>query len=135
MSNTPSVQSNDMPPAVNEYENKIKASAVINFVQTITGAYCSGFIDNHPTVFDIHNAAVFHVKTNYSVEIPIWDGEMAKLSRKESHEEKVKELKTEIGNMRDWLQHIAINSGNENEVIDAVQSALSGEQKSEGNNV
>lgn len=120
-----------IPPAANQYENQIKADAVVGFINVITGAYIHGFTDNHPTTFDIHNAAVFHIKTNYQIDIQIWDDEYAQLSRADSHENKVKELKAEIGNLRDWLQHIAINSGNENEVIDAAQSALCGEIKNE----
>ncbi|WPC72967.1 hypothetical protein [Vibrio porteresiae] len=114
---------------ISKTENEIRADAVANFVGVITGAYCSGLVDNHPTTFDIHNTAVLHVKTRYGVDIPIWDDEDAKRSRTDTYELGVEALKTEIANLRDWLQHIAVNSGNENEVIDAVQSALCGEAR------
>ncbi|MGD8172161.1 hypothetical protein ACQEXU_10905 [Vibrio sp. TRT 21S02] len=70
-----------MKNVMSELENNVKASAVMNFVETIRGAYGAGFIDNNPTVYDIYRSAQNHVKDNYGIDTENWDDELAKESR------------------------------------------------------
>ncbi|MBL4704275.1 MAG: hypothetical protein JKY54_07125 [Flavobacteriales bacterium] len=64
-------------------ENRIKASAVDEFVSLMIGAFASGFTDdNSPTLADIHRIAQNHVKDNYNIMLPNlveqWGEETAK---------------------------------------------------------
>lgn len=62
--------------------NKIKSAAVMEFANTIRGAYCSGFVSNDFTVYDVYRAARNHVKDKYCLFTPAWDDEYAKQSNK-----------------------------------------------------
>lgn len=54
-----------------EIIKKIKADAVEEFVNTMIGAFASGFVDkNNPTLQEIHRVAQNHVKDNYGVDMP-----------------------------------------------------------------
>jgi len=64
-------------------ENKLKAEAVINFVDLMIGAFESGFVDkNNPTLSEIHQVARNHVRDTYGEEYPPidqrWGKELAK---------------------------------------------------------
>ncbi|WJT09267.1 hypothetical protein [Vibrio harveyi] len=72
-----------MMKTMSELENNVKASAVMNFVEAIRGAYGAGFVDNNPTVYDIYRSAQHHVKDNYGIDTEIWDDDLAKESRSE----------------------------------------------------
>lgn len=71
---------------ISDVEKNIRASAVMYFVGMIRGAYDSGFIDNHPTNYDIYRSAQMHVKDRYGVETDNWDDELAKESRSDNHD-------------------------------------------------
>ena len=83
-------------------EKRIRASAVMDFVCMIRGAYDSGFIDNHPTNYDIYRSAQVHVKDRYGVETNNWDDELAKESRSGNHDRLVEENKR----LREALEQI-----------------------------
>ncbi|WP_336941455.1 hypothetical protein [Vibrio cholerae] len=87
---------------MSDVEKNIRASAVMDFVDMIRGAYDSGFIDNHPTNYDIYRSAQMHVKDRYGVETDNWDDELAKESRNDNHDRLVEENKR----MRDALEKI-----------------------------
>ncbi|HGF7398995.1 TPA: hypothetical protein AB5B32_001352 [Vibrio cholerae] len=78
---------------MSDVEKNIRASAVMDFVDMIRGAYDSGFIDNHPTNYDIYRSAQMHVKDRYGVETDNWDDELAKESRNDNHDRLVEENK------------------------------------------
>ncbi|GIC29792.1 hypothetical protein VCSRO147_0610 [Vibrio cholerae] len=78
---------------MSDVEKNIRASAVMDFVDMIRGAYDSGFIDNHPTNYDIYRSAQMHVKDRYGVETDNWDDELAKESRSDNHDRLVEENK------------------------------------------
>ncbi|EKF9664377.1 hypothetical protein O1C46_000769 [Vibrio cholerae] len=78
---------------MSDVEKNIRASAVMDFVDMIRGAYDSGFIDNHPTNYDIYRSAQMHVKDRYGVETDNWDDELAKESRNDNHDRLVGEKK------------------------------------------
>ncbi|EOW9398404.1 hypothetical protein ACOBWJ_001206 [Vibrio cholerae] len=78
---------------MSDVEKNIKASAVMDFVDMIRGAYDSGFIDNHPTNYDIYRSAQMHVKDRYGVETDNWDDELAKESRNDNHDRLTEENK------------------------------------------
>ena len=71
--------------------NQIKADAVMDNARNIAGAYCAGFIDNHPTTYDIYRTAQNYVKDNYGIDTEVWDDEHAKQSREDTY----KKLETE----------------------------------------
>ncbi|OOE71729.1 hypothetical protein [Salinivibrio kushneri] len=79
--------------------NEIKAQAVMDFVEMIRGAYASGFIDNHPTNYDIYRSAQMHVKDRYGVETNNWDDELAEKSRKDDNDQ----LTGEVSELRKAL--------------------------------
>ncbi|GHX29976.1 TPA: hypothetical protein AB5C23_001256 [Vibrio cholerae] len=83
---------------MNDLERNLKASAVMEFVDMIRGAYGSGFIDNHPTNYDIYRSAQTHVKDRYGVDTDNWDDELAKESRDDSFENAVQQIKQELLN-------------------------------------
>ncbi|EMY6467009.1 hypothetical protein ABCL20_004485 [Vibrio alginolyticus] len=61
----------------------VKASAVINFVNTHIGAFEAGFIDNNqPTLAQLYRTAQHHVKDNYNYNMQslseVWGEELAK---------------------------------------------------------
>ena len=65
-------------------ENKMKSSAVIEFVNTMIGALESGFIDkNNPTLSEIYRFAQTHIDDIYKIDTPniveSWGEETAKL--------------------------------------------------------
>lgn len=66
---------------MSESKNNVKANAVINFVETLRGAYGAGFIDNNPTIYDVYRSAQNHVKDNYGIDTENWDDDLAKESR------------------------------------------------------
>lgn len=78
---------------MSDVEKNIRASAVIDFVDMIRGAYDSGFIDNHPTNYDIYRSAQMHVKDRYGVETDNWDDELTKESRNDNHDRLTEENK------------------------------------------
>ncbi|MBY3671919.1 hypothetical protein HKH62_04980 [Vibrio cholerae] len=78
---------------MSDVEKNIRASAVMDFVDMIRGAYDSGFIDNHPTNYDIYRSAQMHVKDRYGVETDNWDDELAKESRNDNHDRLTEENK------------------------------------------
>ncbi|EKO3640516.1 hypothetical protein M3898_000613 [Vibrio metschnikovii] len=78
---------------MSELEKNFKASAVMEFVDMIRGAYDSGFIDNHPTIYDIYRSAQMHVKDRYGVDTDNWDDELAKESRTDNFENALKAMK------------------------------------------
>ena len=52
-------------------ENKIKADAVLEFVNLMIGAFDAGFVDkNNPTLSEIYQVARNHVKDSYGIESP-----------------------------------------------------------------
>lgn len=57
---------------LNEIQSDVvKADAVMNFVETILGAYESGFIDKHTmNLVQLHECARSHIETNYSISMP-----------------------------------------------------------------
>ena len=78
---------------MSDTEKGIRASAVMDFVDMIRGAYASGFIDNYPTNYDIYRSAQVHVKDRYGVQTDNWDDELAKESRINNHDRLVEENK------------------------------------------
>ncbi|MBJ6952944.1 hypothetical protein [Vibrio cholerae] len=89
---------------MSDVEKNIRASAVMDFVDMIRGAYDSGFIDNHPTNYDIYRSAQMHVKDRYGVETDNWDDELAKESRNDNHDRLVEENKR----LRELLKGVVI---------------------------
>lgn len=69
---------------MSEVEKNIRASAVMDFVEMIRGAYCAGFIDNNPNNYDIYRSAQVHVKDRYGVETDNWDDEFADESKSDT---------------------------------------------------
>jgi len=88
----------------NELENNVKASAVMNFVEMIRGAYGAGFIDNNPTVYDIYRCAQNHVKDNYGIDTDNWDDDLAKESRAPSE---LEQLRKDLETAKSSLNQIA----------------------------
>lgn len=70
---------------MSDLEANVKASAVMEFVEMVKGAYCSGFVDNHPTVYDVYRMGQNHVKDNYGIETEVWNDELAKESRADTY--------------------------------------------------
>lgn len=83
---------------MNDLEKSVKASAVMEFVDMIRGAYGSGFIDNHPTNYDIYRSAQVHVKDRYGMDTDNWDDELAKESRDDSFKNAIQQIKQELLN-------------------------------------
>jgi hypothetical protein len=71
---------------MSEVERNVRASAVMEFANVVAGAYVAGFIDNHPTVYDIYRSAQNHVKDHYQVDTDVWNDEHAKESRSDTYE-------------------------------------------------
>lgn len=82
---------------MSELERNVKASAVMEFVDMIRGAYEANFIDNHPTVYDIYRTAQMHVKDRYGVDTKDWDDELAEESRKNSFESAIQNISSKYG--------------------------------------
>ena len=64
------------------FGNKIKAAAVLEFVNVMVGAFEAGFVDkNNPTLAEIYQVARHHINDNYGVESPniieMWGDEVA----------------------------------------------------------
>lgn len=78
---------------MSEVERNVRASAVMEFAEIIAGAYIGGFINNHPTVYDIYRSAQNHVKDHYQIETDVWDDEHAKESRSDTYEKLVEKNK------------------------------------------
>jgi len=52
-------------------DNKSKAEAIMNFVDSMVGAFDAGYVDrNHCTLSEIHTVAKHHVKDTYGVDQP-----------------------------------------------------------------
>lgn len=52
-------------------ENQIKADAISEFVNTMIGAFESGFIDTpNCNLAQVHRVMQHHVKDNYGIELP-----------------------------------------------------------------
>lgn len=83
--------------------NDIKAAAVMHFAEMNRGAYSSGFIPAHLTVYDVYQSARNHVKDNYSYETKLWDDADAVIARNA-----LADLKASSGNelesLRDAIQ-------------------------------
>jgi hypothetical protein len=57
-------------------ENEISANAVMNFVNTMIGAFESGFTDRNTGTFaEIYRIAQVHVKDNYNTDVKSIDDE------------------------------------------------------------
>ncbi len=74
---------------IEEISNKeavqVKAEAVMEFVNTLRGAFGGGFVDNNPTMYDIYRSAQNHVKLNYDHDSENWNDSLAYFSRNERH--------------------------------------------------
>lgn len=107
---------------IGDDEKIIRASAVIDFVDMIRGAYDAGFIDNHPTNYDIYRSAQMHVKDRYGVETDEWDDELAKESRSDNHDRlveenaKLREFVKSLSEARVYTVDLVSNYGGENEM-------------------
>ena len=52
-------------------DNKIKAAAVLEFVNVMVGAFEAGFVGkNNPTLAEVYQVARNHINDNYGVETP-----------------------------------------------------------------
>lgn len=52
-------------------ENEIKTEAIMNFVDSMIGAFDAGYVDrNHCTLSEIYTVAKHHVKDTYGIEKP-----------------------------------------------------------------
>lgn len=98
---------------MSDAERNIRASAVMDFVDMIRGAYDSGFIDNHPTNYDIYRSAQMHVKDRYGVETDNWDDELAKESRFDSYDR----LTQENQRLREALERLIKTSDSNEEQL------------------
>lgn len=63
-------------------DSHIKAGAIKDFVNSMIGAFESGFVDkNNPTLSEIHQVARNHIKDNYGIEtdniVDEWGQELA----------------------------------------------------------
>jgi len=74
-----------MPLPDNEVKThrQMKANAIMEFVNTMIGAYESGFVDRAScSLAEVHQVARNHVKDNYGIEMPsiaeTWGGDTAK---------------------------------------------------------
>lgn len=94
---------------MSELERNVKASAVMEFVEMIRGAYYANFIDNHPTVYDIYRAAQMHVKDRYGVDTKDWNDELAEESRKNSFESAIQNISSKYGD--NWYDGFMIARG------------------------
>lgn len=51
--------------------NEVAANAIRKFVQSMIGAYETGFVDkNNPTLAEIHQVAKNHIKDFYGIDVP-----------------------------------------------------------------
>lgn len=56
---------------LSDYTNKIKADAVMDFVNMMIGAFDSGFVDkNNPNLSQIYQVARSHVRDSFHIEAP-----------------------------------------------------------------
>lgn len=88
---------------MSDVEKNVRASAVMKFAETIRGAYESGFIDNHPTIYDIYRASQNHVSDNYGAKTENWNDELAKESRSNNHDRMVEE----IAELKEFVEMVA----------------------------
>lgn len=99
--------------------NKVKADAVMEFANTIRGAYLSNFIDNHPTVYDVYRSAQHHVKDFYGVETPAWDDATAKTSRETAQGWVICSIKNGDGDMPyDKADYYLVQLGDDDGFVD-----------------
>ncbi|HIH0452595.1 TPA: hypothetical protein ACYHN4_002770 [Vibrio cholerae] len=126
---------------MSDVEKNIRASAVMDFVDMIRGVYDSGFIDDHPTNYDIYRSAQMHVKDRYGVETDNWDYALAKESRNDNHDrlteenkrlrealEKIQRMQSRTPELPEDYTHEDVGDLNDriDEVFGIVNTALSG---------
>ena len=85
--------------------NKIKADAVMGFVNNAIGAFESGFIDNnYCTLQQMHRSAQHHVKDSYGIDTQnmkdAWGDELFEECRKDKASDLEQAIKGAIG----WIE-------------------------------